>query len=87
MLITLSGTERPGVTFALFEACSRFPIQVRDIDQIVMRDQLILATSLELPTSEVPAVRQSLDRLAANLNMAASIVVRAADDQIGRAHV
>ena len=39
MLVTLSGRDRPGITRDLFTACSAQPVEVTDVDQIVMRDQ------------------------------------------------
>jgi len=79
VLVTLSGADRPGVTRDLFATCSAFHATVRDVDQIVMRDRLILASSLECPDAEVAGVTQAIEELANRLAMEFSIDVRAAD--------
>ena len=81
ILVTLSGSDRPGVTRDLFRTCARFPVSVRDVDQIVMRDRLILACSLEAPPACVADVASAIEALAGELAMEASINVRAMPDR------
>ena len=42
LLITLTGTDRPGVTSSVFSTLARFGVEVIDIEQIVLRRRLIL---------------------------------------------
>ena len=44
LLITLSGADRPGVSRTLFGALSGHDVLVVDVEQVVIRAQLILAT-------------------------------------------
>lgn len=73
MVVTLSGVDRPGVTRDLFTTCSRFNVVVRDIDQIVMRDRLILACSVEGTSADIAELRPAIGNLARRLNMDAVI--------------
>lgn len=73
MVVTLSGVDRPGVTRDLFTTCSRFDVVVRDIDQIVMRDRLILACSVEGSSADIAELRPAIGDLARRLNMDAVI--------------
>ena len=41
-LILVSGVDTPGITQRLFEALSPFSISIIDIEQVVIRDRLIL---------------------------------------------
>lgn len=76
MLVTLSGLDRPGVTRDLFATCSRFRVIVRDIDQIVMKERLILACSVEGRDRDLEALRPAIGELADRLQMDAVIDVR-----------
>ncbi len=73
LLATLSGVDRPGVTRDLFAALSQFPSIVLDVDQIVMRDRLILAASVEIPRHEYASVSTAIQNLARSLHMDADI--------------
>ena len=46
LLITLTGTDRPGVTSAVFSTLAAFGVTVLDIEQIVLRRRLVLGLSL-----------------------------------------
>lgn len=76
MLVTLSGLDRPGVTRDLFSTCSRFRVIVRDIDQIVMKERLILACSVEGRDRDLETLRPAIGELADRLQMDAVIDVR-----------
>lgn len=76
MVVTLSGVDRPGVTRDLFATCSRFNVVVRDIDQIVMRDRLILACSVQGANADIDALRPAIGELAERLAMDAAIDIR-----------
>jgi len=53
MLVTLSGRDRPGITRDLFTACSAQAVAVTDVDQIVMRDRLTIAASVDGAIAEL----------------------------------
>lgn len=42
VLITVTGIDRPGVTSALFEVLSRYEVELLNVEQVVIRDRLIL---------------------------------------------
>ncbi|MGI9125045.1 MAG: phosphoserine phosphatase SerB [Mycobacterium sp.] len=42
VLITVTGIDRPGVTSALFEVLSRYQVDLLNVEQVVIRDRLIL---------------------------------------------
>ncbi|MEP6797007.1 MAG: ACT domain-containing protein, partial [Lapillicoccus sp.] len=46
LLVTISGDDRPGVTSALFDAIAEVGAEVRDLEQVVVRDHLTLAMLL-----------------------------------------
>ena len=48
VLATLTGRDRPGVTAAFFAALAAHDVDVRDVEQVVIRDRLILAVLLDL---------------------------------------
>ena len=78
MLVTLSGRDRPGVTRDLFATCSEFPVLVRDIDQIVMRDRLIIAASVDGAPDHLRALHAALLALAQDLSMEATMAIEPA---------
>jgi phosphoserine phosphatase len=78
MLVTLSGRDRPGVTRDLFATCSEFPVLVRDIDQIVMRDRLIIAASVDGAPDHLRALHAALLALAQDLSMEATVAIEPA---------
>jgi len=42
VLITVTGADRPGVTSALFEVLARYPVDLLNVEQVVIRDRLVL---------------------------------------------
>lgn len=76
MVVTLSGQDRPGVTRDLFATCAQFHVVVRDIDQIVMRERLILACSVDGSPDDIDHLRPAIGELADRLAMDAVIDVR-----------
>jgi hypothetical protein len=47
-LILVTGVDKPGITQALFETLAPFSITVLDIEQVVIRDRLILTALIRL---------------------------------------
>lgn len=82
LLVTLSGADKPGVTKALFTALGRFPVTVADVEQLVIRGQLVLTVLVgfdddpDLPGQVRTAVRQT----AASLDLDVTTVLGANED-------
>ena len=68
-LILLSGIDTPGITQALFETLSPFAITVLDIEQVVIRDRVILTALIALDKSHAKAVEEDLNLCAATLRV------------------
>ena len=48
VLATISGRDRPGVTASFFAALAAHDVDVRDVEQVVIRDRLMLAVLFDL---------------------------------------
>ena len=59
-LILVSGVDSPGITQALFEALAPFAITVLDIEQVVIRDRLILTVLIALNPAHADAIEEDL---------------------------
>ncbi len=68
LLVTLSGPDRPGVTARLFAACSAFPVEVVDIEQVVVRGRLVLGVLLTAPRDGA-GLRTTLEAVAGDLGL------------------
>lgn len=89
MLITLTGHDRPGVTSAIFDALAPFGVPVLDLEQIVLRGQLVLGILLASPRDSAP-LAASVEAVAEELGMAVEIERGAGDTRPrpeGRSHV
>ena len=80
MLVTLSGRDRPGITRDLFAACSAQAVAVTDVDQIVMRDRLTIAASVDGAWAELERLRPAIEEMAhgSAMDCTISMEVRAA---------
>jgi phosphoserine phosphatase len=74
VLVTLTGRDRPGVTASFFAALAAHDVDVRDVEQVVIRDRLILAVLLELRGETAP-LRVSVNRTAHALGMECEVVI------------
>jgi phosphoserine phosphatase len=81
VLATLTGRDRPGVTAAFFAALAAYDVEVRDVEQVVIRDRLILAVLLDLH-GDPAALRNSATQAARALGMECEVTV--ADGKPGR---
>jgi phosphoserine phosphatase len=77
VLATLTGRDRPGVTAAFFAALAAHDVDIRDVEQVVVRDRMLLGVLLDLQ-GDPSALRSSVTRTAQALGMEAEVVV--ADD-------
>jgi phosphoserine phosphatase len=88
LLVTVTGHDRPGVTSRLFAALSSHPIDVLDVEQVVVRGRLILGV-LITATADEQAIRKSVQQVAAELGLEAEVAPGGADRRgaSGRVHV
>ena len=89
LLITLTGNDRPGVTSAILGALARSGVNVVDLEQILLRRRLILGVLVTAPR-DVKRLRQSVEKVAAELGMTVDIEKGIGDNQArreGRSHV
>jgi phosphoserine phosphatase len=89
LLVTLVGRDRPGVTTAVFSALQGFPVEVLDIEQVVLRGRLVLGLLITLPRKH-EALRTVMTSVAQGLGLDAEFEVGTGDSQPrreGRSHV
>lgn len=90
LLVILTGRDRPGVTASLFDSLRHYPVEVLDLEQLVVRGRLVLAALLGLNASLVSDVRAAVHSCAARLGMEAETVPGAPESMPsagGRVHV
>ena len=89
VLITLMGRDRPGVTAAMFSTLADAGVEVLDIEQIVLRQRLVLGILVTAPR-DVRKLTVAAEKTAAGLGMDVEVVVGEGDNRRrreGRAHV
>jgi phosphoserine phosphatase len=88
LLVTVTGHDRPGVTSRLFTALSSYPIDVLDVEQVVVRGRLILGV-LVTATADDQGIRRSVQQVADELGLEAEVAPGGADRRraSGRVHV
>ncbi|MEV6983743.1 phosphoserine phosphatase SerB [Sphaerisporangium sp. NPDC051017] len=76
LLITLTGPDRPGVTSRLFSTLASFPVNVVDVEQVVIRGRLVLGVLVMYaggpPTGTggtIGAMWAAIERVAEDLGM------------------
>lgn len=77
VLVTITGRDRPGVTAAFFAVLAAHDVEVLDVEQVVIRDRLLLTVLLDL-FGETSALRNSVTKTAEALGMECELAV--ADD-------
>ena len=75
VLATITGRDRPGVTAAFFSALAAHDVDVRDVEQVVIRDRLILAVLFDL-RGDPSALRNSVTKAAQALGMECEVAHR-----------
>ena len=68
-LILLSGIDAPGITQALFSALAPFSVAVLDIEQVVIRERLILTALISLDPAHAEAIEADLTACAQDLEV------------------
>jgi len=89
LLITLTGKDRPGVTSAIFGALAHAGVNVIDLEQILLRRRLVLGVLVTAPR-DVKRLRQSIEKVAAELGMSVEMEQGTGDNKTrrqGRSHV
>ena len=66
-LILLTGEDKPGLAHALFASLSAFSVAVIDLDQIIIKDRLILTLQISLNPAHQNAIEEDLNLLATEL--------------------
>jgi phosphoserine phosphatase len=88
-LVTLTGEDRPGVTSAVFATLARAGVEVLDIEQIVLRRQLVLGVLVTAPR-DWKKLRDDIEGTATSLGMTAEVTRGVGDNRsraVGRSHV
>lgn len=78
-LILLSGADKPGITASLFEVLSPFSITIADIEQVVIKDRLILTVLIILNPAHEDAIAVDLETCAASLDLDIAFLFSYAD--------
>ena len=68
-LILVTGIDKPGVSESLFDALAPFNVQIIDIEQVVIRDRLILTVLLSLDPAHAKAIESDLMQLGNQIKM------------------
>jgi phosphoserine phosphatase len=68
-LILLTGEDKPGLAHSLFEALSPFSVAIVDIDQIIIKERLILTVQISLNPAHQGAIEEDLHSLAESLQV------------------
>lgn len=62
-LILVSGEDRPGITQSLMKVLSQFSVSVIDVEQLIIRDRLLLTVLITLDENHAEAVAADLNIL------------------------
>lgn len=68
-LILVSGVDSPGITKALFDTLAPFAVTVLDIEQVVIRQRLILTVLISLNPDHATAIEEDLTACAEQLSV------------------
>jgi phosphoserine phosphatase len=68
-LILVSGVDSPGITKALFDTLSPFAVTVLDVEQVIIRQRLILTVLISLNPDHADAIDEDLTACAAELSV------------------
>ena len=68
-LILVSGEDRPGITQSLMKVLSQFSVSVIDVEQLIIRDRLLLTVLIKLDESHAEAVAADLNKLQEDLGL------------------
>ncbi|MGV9799791.1 phosphoserine phosphatase SerB [Mycobacterium sp. NPDC003449] len=80
VLITVTGVDQPGVTSALFEVLSRHKVELRNVEQVVVRGRLTLGVLVAAPAATVDVAELSNDVEAAIHGVGLDVAIERSDD-------
>ncbi len=89
LLLTLTGTDRPGVTAGVFSTLASFGVEVLDIEQILIRGRLVLGVLVTAPR-HWKNLRDAVEKVGHALDLEVSIEKGHGDNErrrSGRSHV
>ncbi len=89
VLITLIGKDQSGVTKRVFDAIAAFGVEVVDIEQLVIRGQLVLSTLVTAP-DDTDALERSVTEVGKAMGLNVSVERGTGDNRarrVGRARV
>jgi phosphoserine phosphatase len=89
LLITFTGADRPGVTAGVFGTLAGFRVEVLDIEQVVLRERLVLGVLVTAPR-HWKELRDAVEQVAAGLQLEVSVEKGHGDNRRrrdGRSHV
>jgi phosphoserine phosphatase len=89
LLITLTGKDRPGVTSSIFATLSHAGVEVLDIEQILLRQRLILGVLVTVPR-DWKRLKDAVEATALDLDMTVEVERGSGDNRArreGRSHV
>jgi len=89
LLLTLTGTDRPGVTATVFRTLAGYGVEVLDIEQILVRGRLVLGVLVTAPRSW-KSVSAAVEEVAAALDLEVTVEQGLGDNRSrrgGRTHV
>jgi phosphoserine phosphatase len=90
LLVTVTGRDRPGVTSTLFATLTGLDAAVVDVEQVVIRNRLVLGVLLRTSRCAEARVRAALESALAPLGMEVEVTAGDADEgphRRGRSHV
>lgn len=73
LLVTLTGRDRPGLVAALLGALAAHELAVLDVEQVLVRGNLVLALALATDGADVPAVESTVRAAADRLGLTAEL--------------
>ena len=74
VLTTVTGRDRTGVTAGFFAALAAYDVDVRDVEQVVIRNRLLLTVLFDL-RGDIASLRHSVSQAAHAMGMECEIVV------------
>lgn len=89
VLMTVTGRDKPGVTSVLFAALTRHGVDVLDVEQVVIRDRLVLGV-LVATDHDPEQLQESVEQAMATVGMRVDIEIDAEDgeaDKLASTHV
>lgn len=80
VLITVTGVDQPGVTSALFEVLARHQVELRNVEQVVVRGRLTLGVLVAAPIETVAGDALRSDVEAAIHSLGLDVTIERSDD-------